>query len=122
MLLSIGYSSCHWCHVMERECFENEVIARLMNQDFINIEVDREERPDLDHIFMEAVQAITGRGGWPLTVFLLPDGEPFLGATYIPRESKYGITGFRTLLEKVSQAYSKMKVMTYCLQFQEKKQ
>ena len=77
ILLSIGYSACHWCHVMERESFENDAIAQQMNENFVSIKVDREERPDLDHIYMEAVQILTGRGGWPLTMFLNPDGGPF---------------------------------------------
>ena len=80
ILLSIGYSACHWCHVMEKESFENEDIAALMNENFINIKVDREERPDLDEIYMNAVQMLTGRGGWPMTVFLTPEGKPFLAA------------------------------------------
>ncbi|MCH7852693.1 MAG: thioredoxin domain-containing protein, partial [Candidatus Marinimicrobia bacterium] len=79
IMLSIGYSACHWCHVMERESFEDEAIATLMNQNFISIKVDREERPDLDAVYMEAVQALTGRGGWPMTVFLTPQGKPFYG-------------------------------------------
>ena len=83
ILLSIGYSACHWCHVMERESFENETIAALMNENFINIKVDREERPDLDAIYMEAVQMLTGSGGWPMTVFLTPEGKPFLTAGLI---------------------------------------
>src|SRR5438874_1012371 len=82
ILLSIGYSACHWCHVMERESFENEYIARLMNEHFVSIKVDREERPDLDAVYMDAVQAMTGHGGWPMTVFLTPDGVPFFGGTY----------------------------------------
>src|SRR6202795_765888 len=86
ILLSIGYSACHWCHVMERESFENEQIAQLMNENFVSIKVDREERPDLDQIYMDAVQLLTGRGGWPLTVFLTPEGEPFYGGTYFPPE------------------------------------
>jgi len=85
ILLSIGYSACHWRHVMERESFENEEIARIQNENFVNIKVDREERPDLDAIHMEAVQAISGSGGWPLTVFLTPQGRPFYGGTYFPR-------------------------------------
>src|SRR6266851_1803205 len=84
ILLSIGYSACHWCHVMERESFENEAIAQVMNENFVSIKVDREERPDLDQIYMDAVQVLTGRGGWPLTMFLLPDGRPFYGGTYFP--------------------------------------
>ncbi len=82
ILLSIGYSACHWCHVMERESFEDESTAALMNEHFVCIKVDREERPDLDSIYMQAVQMLTGSGGWPLTVFLRPDGVPFFGGTY----------------------------------------
>ena len=81
ILLSIGYSACHWCHVMERESFENPDIAALMNEHFVNIKVDREERPDLDAVYMEAVQMLTGSGGWPMTVFLTPEGKPFYGGT-----------------------------------------
>src|SRR5712691_8623297 len=91
ILLSIGYSACHWCHVMERESFENPDIAKIMNEHFIPIKVDREERPDLDQIYMDAVQLLTGRGGWPLTVFLTPDGKPFYGGTYFPPEDRHGI-------------------------------
>ncbi|MCA9718292.1 MAG: thioredoxin domain-containing protein, partial [Myxococcales bacterium] len=86
ILLSVGYSACHWCHVMERESFENEATAARMNELFVNIKVDREERPDLDAIYMDAVQAMTGQGGWPMSVFLTPDGEPFYGGTYYPPE------------------------------------
>src|SRR5207247_6867910 len=82
ILLSIGYAACHWCHVMERESFENDDTARLMNEWFVSIKVDREERPDLDSIYMAAVQAMTGQGGWPMTMFLEPDGKPFYGGTY----------------------------------------
>jgi uncharacterized protein YyaL (SSP411 family) len=105
ILLSIGYSACHWCHVMERECFESAEIARLMNQNFINIKVDREEHPDLDAIYMEAVQAITGRSGWPLTVFLTPQGKPFYGGTYFPPEERQGLPSFPRVLQTVAQAY-----------------
>jgi uncharacterized protein len=105
ILLSVGYSACHWCHVMEHESFEDEEIARLMNENFINIKVDREERPDIDHIYMNAVQMLTGRGGWPLTVFLTPDGKPFYGGTYFPPEDRHGMPGFRRLLMAVAQAY-----------------
>src|SRR2546421_9409418 len=86
IFLSIGYSACHWCHVMERESFENPRIADLMNAEFVNIKVDREERPDLDGIYMQAIQAMTGSGGWPMTVFLTPDGIPFYGGTYFSPE------------------------------------
>ncbi len=109
ILLSIGYSACHWCHVMERESFENEDIARIMNQSFINIKVDREERPDLDSIYMEAVQAMTGQGGWPLTVFLTPDQRPFFGGTYFPPEDRQGMPGFPRVLATVLQAYQTRK-------------
>src|ERR1700680_2268155 len=91
ILLSVGYSACHWCHVMERESFENEEIAQIMNENFVSIKVDREERPDIDAIYMLAVQALTGQGGWPMTMFLLPDGRPFYGGTYFPpRDRQYG--------------------------------
>ncbi len=105
ILLSIGYSACHWCHVMERESFEDVRIARAMNENFVNIKVDREERPDLDQIYMGAVQAMTGSGGWPLTVFLLPTGEPFFGGTYFPNEDRYGRPGFPKLLAIMLDAY-----------------
>ena len=105
ILLSIGYSACHWCHVMAHECFENDDIARLMNDNFINIKVDREERPDLDTIYMEAVQAITGSGGWPLTVFLTPAGKPFFGGTYFPPRDRHGMTGFPGVLKAAAHAY-----------------
>ena len=84
ILLSVGYAACHWCHVMAHESFENDATAALMNERFVNIKVDREERPDIDSIYMQAVQAMTGHGGWPMTVFLTPDGAPFYGGTYYP--------------------------------------
>jgi uncharacterized protein YyaL (SSP411 family) len=105
ILLSIGYSACHWCHVMEHESFENEKIAALMNELFVNIKVDREERPDLDEIYMNAVQMLTGRGGWPMTMFLTPDRKPFYGGTYFPPEDRQGMPGFSRILLGVSQAY-----------------
>ena len=105
ILLSIGYSACHWCHVMERESFENDAIAELMNRHFINIKVDREERPDLDAVYMEAVQMLTGSGGWPMTVFLTPDCKPFYGGTYFPPVDRHNMPGFPRLLETVAQAY-----------------
>jgi uncharacterized protein len=107
ILLSIGYSACHWCHVMERESFENEAIARVMNENFVSIKVDREERPDLDQIYMDAVQLLTGRGGWPLTMFLLPDGRPFYGGTYFPPVDRHGLPGFARLLAALADAYHK---------------
>ncbi|HEY0079531.1 MAG TPA: thioredoxin domain-containing protein [Pyrinomonadaceae bacterium] len=105
ILLSIGYSACHWCHVMERESFENEEIAKLMNEHFINIKVDREERPDLDQIYMNAVQMMTGHGGWPLTIFLTPELVPFYGGTYFPPADRYNIPGFPRVLLGVADAY-----------------
>jgi uncharacterized protein YyaL (SSP411 family) len=105
ILLSIGYSACHWCHVMERESFENEEIAGLMNQLFVNIKVDREERPDLDEIYMSAVQMLTGRGGWPMTMFLTPERKPFYGGTYFPPEDRSGMPGFPRILMGVNQAF-----------------
>jgi uncharacterized protein len=105
ILLSIGYSACHWCHVMERESFEDDSIAALMNANFVNIKVDREERPDLDTIYMNAVQMLTGAGGWPLTVFLTPEGKPFFGGTYFPPEDRYGRPGFPRVLGGVARAY-----------------
>ena len=110
ILLSIGYSACHWCHVMERESFENEATASLMNQNFINIKVDREERPDLDSIYMQAVQALTGQGGWPMTVFLTPNGEPFYGGTYFPPHDHGGMPGFPRVLMKMAEAYKSQRV------------
>ena len=105
IFLSIGYSACHWCHVMERESFENEEIASLMNEHFINIKVDREERPDLDSIYMGAIQAMTGHGGWPMSVFLTSDGKPFYGGTYFPPEDRHGMPGFPKLLLAVAEGY-----------------
>ncbi|HEX8560114.1 MAG TPA: thioredoxin domain-containing protein [Pyrinomonadaceae bacterium] len=105
ILLSIGYSACHWCHVMERESFEDEAIARQMNEQFVNIKVDREERPDLDQIYMNAVQMMTRHGGWPLTVFLTPDLVPFYGGTYFPPEDRHQMPGFPRVLAAVSEAY-----------------
>ena len=95
IFLSIGYSACHWCHVMEHESFENPAIARLMNEHYVCIKVDREERPDLDQIYMNAVQLLTGRGGWPMSVFLTPDLKPFYGGTYWPPEPRMGHAGLR---------------------------
>ncbi len=105
VLLSIGYSACHWCHVMERESFEDEAIAKLMNDNFVNIKVDREERPDLDTIYMNAVQMMTGHGGWPMTVFLTPDGKPFYGGTYFPPNDRHGMPGFPRILIALAEAY-----------------
>lgn len=105
ILLSIGYSACHWCHVMEHESFENEEIAALMNENFVNIKVDREERPDLDQIYMNAVQMLTHHGGWPMTVFLTPEGVPFYGGTYFPPEDRHNMPGFPRVLIAMAEAY-----------------
>ena len=105
ILLSIGYAACHWCHVMEHESFENDATAALMNENFVNIKVDREERPDLDGIYMQAVQAMTGHGGWPMTVFLTPEGVPFYGGTYFPKDDRHGMPSFTRVLQSVSNAY-----------------
>ncbi|MCB0172006.1 MAG: thioredoxin domain-containing protein [Anaerolineae bacterium] len=109
IFLSIGYSACHWCHVMEHESFENERTAQLMNQHFINIKVDREERPDLDSIYMDAVVAMTGHGGWPMSVFLTPEGIPFYGGTYYPPTPRYNMPSFEQVLLGVADAYQKRK-------------
>ena len=107
IFLSIGYSTCHWCHVMERESFENEQIAALMNRDFVCIKVDREERPDIDRIYMTYVQATTGSGGWPMSVWLTPELSRFVGGTYFPPENRYGRAGFPLLLERIAEAWKK---------------
>ena len=106
ILLSVGYSACHWCHVMERESFEDVQIAAMMNQLFVNIKVDREERPDVDSVYMAAVQAMTGHGGWPMTVFLTPEGRPFYGGTYFPPEDRGGLPSFPRVLQSVAHAFS----------------
>ncbi len=105
IFLSVGYSTCHWCHVMERESFENEAIAGLLNRDFISIKVDREERPDVDRIYMMFVQATSGSGGWPMSVFLTPDLQPFFGGTYFPPENRWGRPGFPTILEQLAKSW-----------------
>jgi uncharacterized protein YyaL (SSP411 family) len=105
IFLSIGYAACHWCHVMAHESFENPETARLMNQNFINIKVDREERPDLDGIYMSAVISMSGQGGWPMSVFLTPDGEPFYGGTYFPPSPRYGMPGFRDVLMAIDHVW-----------------
>jgi uncharacterized protein YyaL (SSP411 family) len=105
VLLSVGYSACHWCHVMERESFEDEATAQLMNDHFVSIKVDREERPDVDGLYMTAVVSQTGQGGWPMTVFLLPDGRPFYGGTYFPPEARGGLPAFQQVLEGIAEAY-----------------
>jgi uncharacterized protein YyaL (SSP411 family) len=105
ILLSVGYSACHWCHVMERESFEDDATAALMNEHFVNVKVDREERPDLDAVYMDAVVALTGQGGWPMTVFLTPEGEPFFGGTYFPPAPRHGLPAFRDVLLAVARSW-----------------
>lgn len=105
ILLSVGYAACHWCHVMEHESFEDEETAELMNRYFVNIKVDREERTDIDEIYMKAVQLMVGHGGWPMTVFLTPDGKPFFGGTYFPKEDRHGLPGFKRVLKNVWSAW-----------------
>jgi uncharacterized protein len=109
ILLSVGYAACHWCHVMAHESFENDVIARLMNQLYINVKVDREERPDIDTIYQAALQMMGEHGGWPLTMFLTPDGQPFWGGTYFPPTARWGKPAFADVLQRVSQAYHGQK-------------
>src|SRR5579872_5067666 len=105
IFLSIGYSTCHWCHVMERESFENGKIAELLNRDYVAIKVDREERPDVDRIYMTFVQATSGSGGWPMSVWLTPELEPFFGGTYFPPENKWGQPGFASVLSQIVNAW-----------------
>ena len=109
ILLSIGYAACHWCHVMEHESFEDEETARLMNENFINIKVDREERTDLDEIYMKAVQLMTGHGGWPMTVFLTPDLKPSCAGTYFPPDDRHGMPSFKRILLGVSRAWQEKR-------------
>ena len=105
ILLSIGYAACHWCHVMERESFEDPLTARVLNDNFVSVKVDREERPDLDAVYMDAVVALSGSGGWPMTVFLTPAGEPFFGGTYFPPEPRHGLPSFKQVLLGVAEAW-----------------
>src|SRR6266480_232692 len=105
IFLSIGYSTCHWCHVMAHESFEDEATAAIMNREFVNIKVDREERPDVDRVYMTFVQATTGGGGWPMSVWLTPDLKPFVGGTYFPPEDRYGQPGFKKVLERIAAAW-----------------
>src|SRR5262245_57834225 len=109
ILLSVGYAACHWCHVMEHESFEDDATAELMNEHFVNIKVDREERPDVDSVYMDAVVSLSGHGGWPMTVFLTPDGEPFYGGTYFPPEPRHGLPSFRQLLVAIAGAYKEQR-------------
>jgi len=110
IFLSIGYASCHWCHVMERESFENESIAEILNENFISIKVDREQRPDLDHIYMSFTTALTGQGGWPMSVFLTPDLKPFFAGTYFPPDDKFGRPGFRKVISEIAATFREEKV------------
>jgi uncharacterized protein YyaL (SSP411 family) len=109
ILVSIGYAACHWCHVMERESFEDDATAALMNEYFINIKIDREERPDLDHIYMDALQAMNGNGGWPLNVFLTPEGKPFYGGTYFPPVRAYNRASWKEVVESIHQAWTERR-------------
>lgn len=109
IFLSIGYSTCHWCHVMERECFEDEEVAKMLNDNFVSIKVDREERPDIDSIYMEVCSLITGHGGWPLSIFMLPDMKPFFAGTYFPKHDSLGRPGFMTILTRVKESWSNKK-------------
>jgi len=109
LFLSIGYSACHWCHVMERESFEDESVAQILNEHFVSIKVDREERPDIDSIYMTAVQMMTGHGGWPMSMFLTPDGAPFYAGTYFPPEDRHCMPGFKCVLLHVAEAYRSRK-------------
>jgi uncharacterized protein len=105
ILLSVGYSACHWCHVMAHESFEDPEVAVVMNREFVNVKVDREERPDIDEIYMEATQAMTGGGGWPMTVVMTPDGRPFFAGTYFPKERRGGHIGFVELCERIGELW-----------------
>src|SRR6202790_2373519 len=105
IFLSVGYSTCHWCHVMERESFENPEIAAILNKSFVAVKVDREERPDVDHIYMTYVQATTGSGGWPMSVFLAPQRMPFFGGTYFAPDDRYGRPGFSVVLKGIAEAW-----------------
>src|SRR5580700_1055131 len=105
VFLSVGYSACHWCHVMAHESFEDDLIAKELNDRFVSIKLDREERPDVDAVYMEAVQAMTGSGGWPMTVFLTPDGRPFFWGTYFPRSDSHGMPSFRRVLDAVDDVW-----------------
>ena len=109
LLVSIGYSACHWCHVMERESFEDPHVAELMNEHYVCVKVDREERPDVDAIYMDALQAMTGHGGWPLNAFLRPDGVPFYAGTYFPPEARQGMPSWSDVLLGVSQAWRQQR-------------
>ena len=110
IFLSIGYAACHWCHVMAHESFEDEEVARLLNQHFVTIKVDREERPDIDKIYMHVCQSLTGSGGWPLSVFMTPEGKPFFAGTYFPKSSRLGIPGFMDVLKQIDAMWKNDRV------------
>src|SRR5207244_5535140 len=105
IFLSVGYSTCHWCHVMERESFENDAVAKILNEHFVCIKMDREERPDVDKIYMTFVQATTGSGGWPMNVFLTPELKPFFGGTYFPPDARHGRPSFLQLLQQIREIW-----------------
>jgi len=107
IFLSIGYATCHWCHVMAHESFEDEGVARLINRHFVAVKVDREERPDIDQIYMSVCQALTGRGGWPLSLFMTPEGKPFFAGTYFPKTGRLGMSGFTELLTQIAALWEK---------------
>ncbi|NNF70294.1 MAG: thioredoxin domain-containing protein, partial [Acidimicrobiia bacterium] len=109
VLLSVGYAACHWCHVMAHESFEDAATADVMNRLFVNVKVDREERPDVDRIYMDAVQALSGHGGWPMTVFMSPDGRPFFAGTYFPKADRPGHPAFTTVLNRISEAWAERR-------------
>ena len=110
IFLSIGYSTCHWCHVMERESFEDEEVASLMNEIFVSIKVDREERPDIDHVYMTACQLMTGNGGWPLSIVMTPNKKPFFSGTYFPKENRYGQIGFKDLIKNIHRLWNEKRI------------
>src|SRR5512136_1305942 len=105
IFLSIGYSTCHWCHVMEKESFEDAEVAQLMNEAFVSIKVDREERPDIDHVYMTVCQMLTGSGGWPLTIVMTPDKSPFFAGTYIPKANRFGRMGMLELIPRIQEMW-----------------
>ncbi|RIQ16365.1 thioredoxin domain-containing protein, partial [Jiangella rhizosphaerae] len=109
VLLSVGYAACHWCHVMAHESFEDERVAAYLNAHFVAVKVDREERPDVDAVYMESVQALTGQGGWPMTAFLTPDGKPFYAGTYFPPQPRHGLPSFSQLLQAVDEAWTRRR-------------
>ena len=115
IFLSVGYSTCHWCHVMERESFENEDVAKVMNEHFVNVKMDREEHPDIDRIYMTFVQAVSGSGGWPMSVWMTPELKPFYGGTYYPPNDSWGRPGFKSLLLTIAEQVN--PCVNFCLEF-----